>query len=101
MTTEEWISLYDKLNDYYGDFKMAYSDMEKGSNQKIRENGERKVTNVIDNCDYLLRTNSEFFKLAFGESNRINYSYEEFKIPHNFNRDLGPILNKVKNQFQS
>jgi|SRR5690554_510185 len=105
MNKQEWEKLYDILNEQHNRFLFAYGQYKDGKNKKIRADAEREVDNAIELSIRHIRRYKECYELLVGEENVSNFDaaiiLDDFQLPRHFKRDMGDLLDKIKENISN
>lgn len=104
MTLEEWNNLAIFFDEIDSEFYFAYSDYKNGSNQKKRDEAERRVRQSIDRADRKVKMHIEIYNLYTGGENVSDYAracaYEDFRSYSFFRKNISEIQTHIKEQIK-
>lgn len=104
MTIEVWNKLETFFDEIDSDFYFAYSNYKNGSNQKIRNEAERRVRQVIDRADHKIKIHKEVYNRYTGGEDATPYAracaYEDFKSYSFFRGNINKIREIIKEEIK-
>ncbi len=104
MTIEEWNNIAAFFDEIDSEFYFAYSDYKNGSNQKKRDEAERRVRQVIDRADQKVKMHMEIYNRYTGGDDATPYAracaYEDFRSYSFFRGNINQIRDIIKEEIK-